>query len=121
MRLASLVSLSLCVLGCERSPSSAPEQPAAVTSAASTSSNEPQKFGEAITLTVRQDLKQVLSAPEAYAGKTVLVEGHVRKACLGGFPQCPPRTSCFVGETCGTYQVLPIRGLQADAQVSVVR
>jgi hypothetical protein len=81
MRLASLVSLSLCVLACERGTSSLPEKPVAVSSAASPSSNQPQKFGDAITMTVRQDLKQVLSAPETYAGKTVLVEGHVRKAC----------------------------------------
>jgi len=81
MRLASLVSLALCLLGCEKASAPAPEKPTSAASAASPSASEPQKFGDTITLTVRQDLKQVLASPEAYAGKTVLVEGHVRKAC----------------------------------------
>ena len=81
MRVASLISLSLCLLGCEKSSSPAPEKPVAAASTASPSPADAQKFGDAITLTVRQDLKQVLSAPQTYAGKTVLVEGHVRKAC----------------------------------------
>src|SRR5687768_11140635 len=81
MRTLLTLSVALfCLLGCEKSSAPAAEKPA---TAAGTlgSAAEPQKFGDAITLTVRQDLKQVLSSPQAYAGKTVLVEGHVRKAC----------------------------------------
>ncbi len=81
MRPAFLIALSLCLIGCEKGSAPAAEKPAAPASAVSPTSSEPQKFGEAITLGVRQELAQVLSSPQSYAGKTVLVEGHVRRAC----------------------------------------
>jgi hypothetical protein len=40
-----------------------------------------ERFGEPIAGTERQVLAQVLAEPTAYAGKIVLVEGQVRRAC----------------------------------------
>jgi hypothetical protein len=81
MRLAPWLLLSLCALACSKSPAPAPAAEAAATGSAESASSSAQKFGEGITQNVRQDLKQVLASPQAFAGKTVLVEGHVRKAC----------------------------------------
>jgi hypothetical protein len=40
-----------------------------------------ERFGAAIVGAKRQSLAEVLAEPAAYAGRTVLVEGHVRRAC----------------------------------------
>ncbi|HEV8245969.1 MAG TPA: DUF4920 domain-containing protein [Polyangiaceae bacterium] len=76
----ALLSLSFALLlACQsKAP---PEQRAAEAASAVSAKPQAKTFGEAITATQRQELRQVLSAPESYAGKTVLVEGHVRKAC----------------------------------------
>ncbi len=69
----------LLTAGCQSKAASEREAPA-VASAAPIKT-EAKKFGEAITLRDKQALNQVLSAPQTYAGKTVLVEGQVRRAC----------------------------------------
>ncbi len=82
MRAVFALLPSLLFLGCQSQP--APKrEPAIAASVASAAATKPEakKFGEAITLHERQELKQVLSDPQTYAGKTVLVEGHVRRAC----------------------------------------
>ncbi len=38
-------------------------------------------YGAGVTLTKTEDLEGVLRSPAGYAGQTVLVEGHVRRAC----------------------------------------
>jgi Domain of unknown function (DUF4920) len=46
-----------------------------------TSTSRVERFGAAITESKHQGLAEVLAEPAAYEGKTVLVEGHVRRAC----------------------------------------
>lgn len=40
-----------------------------------------RSYGEPLSRRARVDLAELVRAPQAHAGKTVLVEGHVRRAC----------------------------------------
>ena len=40
-----------------------------------------EKFGKEISLTEKTDISKILSAPEDFAGKTVLVQGEILEVC----------------------------------------
>jgi hypothetical protein len=86
MRVLTLLGLALVLLACEnapapapepaKAPAPAPEPQAAPPSAKTTAYGAPLSgAGQAAALS------SVLAAPESYAGKTVTVEGEVRRAC----------------------------------------
>lgn len=80
----SLLVFTLLALACNSSPREPKAEAAATGSVAAVPSaggKVPERFGDAIKTSTRQSLSEVLSAPDGYAGKTVLVEGHVRRAC----------------------------------------
>ena len=81
----ALLGFSLLLVACQTAPAKPESTKASSTSEAVASSKarapEGKPFGAAITSDTRKPLAEVLKAPETFAGKTVLVEGHVRKAC----------------------------------------
>jgi hypothetical protein len=64
---------------CKSQPSPRAE-PGAQASAATTAPS-PRAFGAPIQSTDKSSLANLLEQPDRYAGKTVVVEGHVRRAC----------------------------------------
>lgn len=86
MRSTSLwiLLLSSSVFACRSADEArrAPGQPAATASAAAEDPRPaPKRYGAPIQSTSRQALSEVLASPGAHAGKTVVVEGQVRRAC----------------------------------------
>jgi hypothetical protein len=80
----ALLGFSLLLGACQTSSAPEPSTKATASEAAATSSArvpEGKPFGAPITGSTRLPLGDVLKSPDAFAGKTVLVEGHVRKAC----------------------------------------
>jgi len=65
--------------GCKSQPS-LHEKPQAQASAAAAAPT-PRAFGAPIQSTDSSSLANLLEQPDRYAGKTVVVEGHVRRAC----------------------------------------
>jgi hypothetical protein len=65
--------------GCKSQPSQ-PGEPRAQASATATVPT-PRAFGAPIRSTDASQLANLLEQPDRYAGKTVVVEGHVRRAC----------------------------------------
>jgi len=73
-----LCGVLLVLFGCRSQPSE-PAQARAETSA--NAAPKPNTFGSPIQSGDKSSLATVLEQPERYAGKTVVVEGHVRRAC----------------------------------------
>ena len=74
------LGLSLFSLGCE---SKTPEAEASPTTTVSSATTPPatKKLGAPLTLKSTTQLKELLTSPDDFAGKTVLVEGTVTRAC----------------------------------------
>jgi hypothetical protein len=81
----ALLGFSLLLVACQTSSAPEPSKVSAAPQPASSSAvrtPEGTPFGTPITGgDARKPLAEVLKAPDTFAGKTVLVEGHVRKAC----------------------------------------
>lgn len=73
---AALGLASLALSGCSRSDPEPQPKPAAKQSEARV-----ERFGAPLALLQTTDLKELLAFPEPLAGKTVLVEGSVLRAC----------------------------------------
>lgn len=79
---ALLLATALAALACESTPvepaQNAGAPPAATTK---TAAAETKTYGAAIAPAAPVQLGEVLGKPESYEGKTVVVEGEVRRAC----------------------------------------
>ncbi|MDX2052162.1 MAG: DUF4920 domain-containing protein [Polyangiaceae bacterium] len=80
---AWLTAAALSGIACERrTPPTQEALPSATSAAVATAAVAPSKaYGEKITAGVRVPLAEVLNAPQSFSGKTLIVEGDVRKAC----------------------------------------
>jgi len=93
---ATLVCLN--VLGCKAQPDAKPEAPPSA--AAPAPARSVQKFGAAVPAAApAESVKNVLQQPEQFAGKDVVVEGHVRRACT--------RKGCWMELSTGAEPQLP--------------
>lgn len=85
MRSLVAISLTLVFAGCESQPGAAPAPEPPQTAPAAQTASGPRAntkgYGAALRGENPVTLASVLSAPESYQDKTVLVEGEVRRAC----------------------------------------
>lgn len=78
------LALALIAAGCRSSPSRATSEagsPAVSAVPSAGAAVEVQRFGDAIQRKAKEPLQQVLEKPAAFQGRTVVVEGEVRRAC----------------------------------------
>lgn len=67
------------VTGCDKAPT--PETAPSAAAASAPKDPNTKQYGAALTLEKPVELADVLAKPDAFKGKTVLVDGEVRKAC----------------------------------------
>lgn len=82
LRSASALSLLVCLTFAASACRTHTGSPAPSSSASAAAPRPPEAFGAPITPGAQaQPIATVLANPDQYQGRTVLVEGHVRKAC----------------------------------------
>lgn len=78
----ALLGFPLLLVACQTSPSPEPVKASPESSAREAVQSAPAKaYGAPIAGAPKEALGAILKEPDRFAGKTVLVEGHVRKAC----------------------------------------
>jgi hypothetical protein len=100
--LALAVGITLAVLGCREESAPDPrseETPEVAKPVAVAPAGQKKVFGAPISNTATEDLATVLREPERFAGKNVVVSGHVRSACS--------RMGCWMELASGTDPSTP--------------
>jgi hypothetical protein len=99
---ALVAGIALVTLGCREEGAPEPsheEAPEAAKPVAAAPAGEKKVFGTPISNTASEDLAAVLREPDRFAGKNVVVSGHVRSACS--------RMGCWMELASGTDPSTP--------------